>query len=65
MVAPGREDLVSENPYLDEVITYSVSIPKLIYGDGEEVIPDGSDPPTDVSPCITHIPCTHPIPDRL
>ena len=31
MVAPGREELVSENPYLDEVITYSVSIPKLIY----------------------------------
>lgn len=32
MVAPGREDLVSENPNLDEAITYSVSIPKLIYG---------------------------------
>jgi len=32
MVAPGREDLVSENPNIDEVITYSVSIPKLIYG---------------------------------
>ena len=31
MVAPGREDLVSENPNLDEIITYSVSIPKLIY----------------------------------
>ena len=31
MVAPGREELVSENPNLDEVITYSVSIPKLIY----------------------------------
>ena len=31
MVAPGREDLVSENSNLDEVITYSVSIPKLIY----------------------------------
>ena len=31
MVAPGREDLVSANPNLDEVITYSVSIPKLIY----------------------------------
>ena len=31
MVAPGREDLVSENPNIDEVITYSVSIPKLIY----------------------------------
>lgn len=31
MVAPGREELVSENPHLDEVITYSVSIPKLIY----------------------------------
>ena len=31
MVAPGREDLISENPNLDEVITYSVSIPKLIY----------------------------------
>ena len=31
MVAPGREDLVSENPNLDKVITYSVSIPKLIY----------------------------------
>ena len=31
MVAPGREDLVSKNPNLDEVITYSVSIPKLIY----------------------------------
>ena len=32
MVAPGREGLVSENPNIDEVITYSVSIPKLIYG---------------------------------
>ena len=32
MVAPGREDLVSDNPNLNEVITYSVSIPKLIYG---------------------------------
>ena len=32
MVAPGREDLVSKNPNLDEVITYSVSIPKLVYG---------------------------------
>ena len=32
MVAPGREDLVSANPNLNEVITYSVSIPKLIYG---------------------------------
>ncbi len=31
MAAPGREALVSENPNLDEVITYSVSIPKLIY----------------------------------
>ncbi len=31
MVAPGREALVSANPNLDEVITYSVSIPKLIY----------------------------------
>ena len=31
MVAPGREDLVSENPNLNEVITYSVLIPKLIY----------------------------------
>ncbi len=31
IVAPGREDLVSENPNLNEVITYSVSIPKLIY----------------------------------
>ena len=32
MVAPTREDLVSENPHLDEVITYEVSIPKLVYG---------------------------------
>lgn len=31
MVAPGREDLIAENPNLNEVITYSVSIPKLIY----------------------------------
>ena len=31
MVAPGREELVLANPNLDEVITYSVSIPKLIY----------------------------------
>ena len=31
MTAPGREELVSENPNIDEVITYSVSIPKLIY----------------------------------
>ena len=31
MVNPGREDLVSENPNLNEVITYKVSIPNLIY----------------------------------
>lgn len=31
MVNPGREDLVSENPNLNEVITYRVSIPSLIY----------------------------------
>ena len=31
MVNPGREDLVSENPNLNEVITYKVSIPSLIY----------------------------------
>lgn len=32
MVAPTREDLVSENPFLDEVITYDISVPKLVYG---------------------------------
>lgn len=31
MVAPTREDLVSENPYLNEVLTYQPSVPKLIY----------------------------------
>ena len=31
MVAPTREDLVSANPYLNEVITYQASVPKLIY----------------------------------
>ncbi len=31
MVNPGREELVSENPNLNEVITYKVSIPHLIY----------------------------------
>ena len=31
MVAPTREDLVSANPHLDEVITYQASVPKLIY----------------------------------
>ena len=32
MVAPDREDLVSANPNLDEVITYEISVPKLVYG---------------------------------
>ncbi len=31
MVNPGREELVSENPNLNEVITYRTSIPSLIY----------------------------------
>ncbi len=31
MVAPTREDLVSANPHLNEVITYQASAPKLIY----------------------------------
>lgn len=31
MVAPTREDLVSANPRLDEVLTYQTSVPKLIY----------------------------------
>ena len=31
MVAPTREDLVSANPHLDEVLTYQASVPKLIY----------------------------------
>ncbi len=31
MVAPTREDLVSANPRLDEVLTYQASVPKLIY----------------------------------
>ncbi len=31
MVAPTREDLVSANPHLNEVITYKSSVPKLIY----------------------------------
>ena len=31
MVAPTREDLVSANPYLNEVLTYQASVPKLIY----------------------------------
>ncbi len=31
MVAPTREDLVSENPHLNEVLTYHASVPKLIY----------------------------------
>ena len=30
MVAPTREDLVSANPHLNEVITYQSSVPKLI-----------------------------------
>ncbi|MCZ6678729.1 MAG: glycosyltransferase family 9 protein [Candidatus Poribacteria bacterium] len=32
MVAPTREELVSANPNLDEVISYEKSVPKLIYG---------------------------------
>lgn len=32
MVAPGREELVSANPNLDEVITYDTVVPRLIYG---------------------------------
>ena len=31
MVAPTREDLVSANPYLNEIITYQASVPKFIY----------------------------------
>ena len=31
MVAPTREDLVSANPHLNEVLTYQPSVPKLIY----------------------------------
>ncbi|MCY4404082.1 MAG: glycosyltransferase family 9 protein [Candidatus Poribacteria bacterium] len=31
MVAPVREDLVSANPHLNEVLVYQSSIPKLIY----------------------------------
>ncbi len=31
MVAPTREDLVSENPHLNEVLTYQASVPKLVY----------------------------------
>lgn len=31
MVAPTREDLVLANPYLNEVLTYQPSVPKLIY----------------------------------
>lgn len=31
MVAPTREDLVSANPHLNEVLTYQTSAPKLIY----------------------------------
>lgn len=31
MVAPTREDLVSANPYLNEVLTYQASVPQLIY----------------------------------
>ena len=31
MVAPTREDLVSANPHLNEVLTYQASAPKLIY----------------------------------
>ena len=31
MAAPTREDLVSANPHLNEVLTYQASVPKLIY----------------------------------
>lgn len=31
MVAPTREDLVSANPHLNEVLTYQTAVPKLIY----------------------------------
>ena len=31
MVAPTREDLVSANPHLNEVLIYHASVPKLIY----------------------------------
>lgn len=31
MVAPMREDFVSANPHLDEVLTYQTSVPKLLY----------------------------------
>ena len=32
MVAPTREELVSANPHLNEVITYQRSVPKQVYG---------------------------------
>lgn len=32
MVAPDREELVSANPNLDEVMTYEICVPKLVYG---------------------------------
>ena len=32
MVAPNRKQLVSANPNLDEVITYEICVPKLVYG---------------------------------
>lgn len=32
MVAPDREELVSANPYLNEVITYEICVPELVYG---------------------------------
>ena len=32
MVAPDREELVSANPHLDEVMTYEICVPKLVYG---------------------------------
>lgn len=31
MVAPTREDLISANPHLNEVLTYQASVPKLVY----------------------------------
>ncbi len=31
MVAPQREELIAANPHLDEVLTYTSSVPRLIY----------------------------------
>ena len=65
MVAPGtrrprfRQSESERGNYLQRVDSQTD------LRDGEKVIPDGGHPPTDVSPCIAHIPCTHPVSDRL